>query len=107
MALTPDWNEGRGLLDLLERFTGRKDWDDPAILMAAYEQHNAEVRQTVPQRRLLEWHATEGWAPLCRALGVSAPDTPFPWVNRRRTGDSKIRLDDPAGDCVELFELYK
>lgn len=83
MALAPDWNEGRGLLDLLERFTGGKYWDDPATLQAAYERHNAEVRQTVPQHRLLEWQATGGWAPLCSALSVPVPDLPFPWVNRR------------------------
>ncbi|MBI1879901.1 MAG: hypothetical protein HYR94_17050 [Chloroflexi bacterium] len=83
MALAPDWNEGRGLLDLLEQFTAGKPWDDPATLQATYERHNAEVRQTVPRCRLLEWRATEGWAPLCRALGVPVPDLPFPWVNRR------------------------
>jgi hypothetical protein len=83
MAVAPDWNEGRGLLDLLERFTGSKHWDDPATLMAAYERHNAEVRQTIPPHRLLEWQASDGWAPLCRALGVPVPDMPFPWTNRR------------------------
>jgi hypothetical protein len=83
MALAPDWNEGRGLLDLLQQFTGSKYWDDPATLMAAYERHNAMVRQTIPPHRLLEWQATEGWEPLCRALGVPVPDEPFPWVNRR------------------------
>jgi hypothetical protein len=83
MALAPDWNEGRGLLDLLERFTGAKHWDDPATMMAAYERHNAGVRKTVPQRRLLEWRAAEGWAPICRALGMPVPDLPFPWINRR------------------------
>lgn len=83
MALAPSWNEGRGLLALLERFTGTKDWDYPATMMAAYERHNAKVRQTVPSHRLLEWHATQGWEPICRALGVPVPDLPFPWVNRR------------------------
>lgn len=83
MALAPDWNEGRGLLDLLERFTGTKDWDDAVTMMAAYERHNDEVRKIVPRHQLLEWHAEEGWAPICRALGVSVPDLPFPWTNRR------------------------
>ena len=82
-ALAPDWNEGRNLLDLLERFTGTEQWDDPAMLMAAYERHNAEVRQTVPPNRLLEWRATEGWGPICHALGLPVPDFPFPWTNRR------------------------
>jgi hypothetical protein len=83
MALVPDWNEGCGLVGLLERFKGSKQWDDPATLMTAYDRHNAEVRQTVPPHRLLEWCATEGWVPLCRTLGVLVPDLPFPWTNRR------------------------
>lgn len=83
MALAPDWNEGRGLVDLLERFTGSKHWDDQATLMAAYERHNAAVRHIVPSHRLLEWRATEGWAPICRALDLPVPALPFPWTNRR------------------------
>lgn len=83
MSLAPDWNEGRGFLDLLERFTGTARWDDPATMMAAYERHNAEVRRLAPPQRLLEWRATDGWQPICRALGLSAPDLPFPWVNQR------------------------
>ncbi|HEU0295346.1 MAG TPA: sulfotransferase, partial [Anaerolineales bacterium] len=82
-ALAPDWKEGHSLLDLLERFTGNTHWDDPATLMAAYERHSDEVRQTVPPKKLLVWNALEGWAPLCRALNLPVPDDPFPWVNRR------------------------
>lgn len=83
MALASDWNEGRGLLELLERFTGSQQWDDPATLQAAYERHNAGVRETVSRHRLLEWQAAEGWEPICRALDLPVPDRPFPWVNRR------------------------
>jgi hypothetical protein len=83
MALAPDWSEGRGFLDLLERFTGTTRWDDPATMIAAYERHNAEVRRLAPPERLLEWRATDGWQPICDALGLSVPDRPFPWVNQR------------------------
>ena len=83
MSLAPDWSEGRGFLDLLERFTGTPQWDDPATMMAAYERHNAEVRRDVPPQRLLEWRATDGWRPICQALGLPVPDMPFPWVNQR------------------------
>jgi hypothetical protein len=83
LALAPEWSEGRDLVDLFERFTGTTRWDDEATLMAAYEQHNAEVRATIPPQRLLEWNAKEGWEPLCRALGKPVPDQPFPWTNRR------------------------
>lgn len=83
MALSPEWNEGRGLLDLLERFTGTKHWDDQLTMIAAYERYNAEVRKAVPPHRLLEWRASEGWEPICRALGLPMPNFPFPWTNRR------------------------
>jgi Sulfotransferase domain len=83
MALSPKWKDGRGLPDLLERFTGTKHWDDQTTMMAAYERYNTEVRKTVPRHRLLEWHASEGWEPICRALGLPIPTIPFPWTNRR------------------------
>lgn len=83
MALADDWKDGRDLLTLLERFTGAKQWDDPATLMAAYERHNEEVRKNVPANQLLEWRAEQGWEPLCRALDVPIPEEEFPWVNRR------------------------
>jgi hypothetical protein len=83
MAREPGWKEGRGLVDLIELFTGTEQWDDPAAMMAAYEHYNAEVRRTAPAQRLLEWRAPDGWAPICRALELPIPDIPFPWTNRR------------------------
>jgi hypothetical protein len=82
-ALAPEWDEGRGLVDLFERFTGSRQWDNPAVLQAAYRRHNSAVRETIPRHRLLEWQVTEGWSPICQALGLPVPDMPFPWVNRR------------------------
>ena len=82
-ALEPGWREGNGLLDLLERFAGTKRWDDAATMTAAYERHNAEVRRSAPPGRLLVWRASEGWEPICRALGLPVPEAPFPWTNRR------------------------
>lgn len=82
-ALEPGWKEGRGLLDLLERFTGTKEWDNAGTMMAAYERHNAAVRSSAPPGQLLEWRATEGWKPICRALRLPVPEIPFPWTNRR------------------------
>lgn len=83
LSLAPDWDGGHGFRALLERFTGTPQWNDPSTLMAAYERHNAAVRQTIPPDRLLEWRAIDGWAPICQALGVPVPDWPFPWTNRR------------------------
>jgi len=83
MALAPDWDHGTGLVDLLECLTGTKDWNDPATLMAAYERHNAEVRESIPASRLLEWNPAQGWEPICQTLRLPVPDMPFPWVNKR------------------------
>jgi hypothetical protein len=83
MALAPDWNEGSHLVDLFERFTGTKQWDNPDVLKAAYDRHNAEVRATIPSHRLVDWRAAQGWEPICRALNLPVPDFPFPWTNRR------------------------
>jgi len=73
------------------RFTTRLD--DRAAAIAAYERHNADVRKRAPNERLLEWSAREGWAPLCRALGVSVPEEPFPHANS--TEEFLARLPAP------------
>lgn len=82
-ALASDWTDGRDLLDLLSRFVRSPDWDDPSLLMAAYERHAEEVRRTAPADRLIEWRAADGWSPLCEALRVDVPAEDFPWTNRR------------------------
>jgi hypothetical protein len=83
MSLASDWTMGRDLARLLERFTGTKAWNDPNVLMAAYDRHNDAVRRSTPKHRLLDWRAEDGWAPICSALDVAAPAEPFPWTNRR------------------------
>jgi hypothetical protein len=50
-------------------------------MIAAYLRHNATVKATIAPERLLVFNPAEGWAPLCRFLGVTAPETPFPHVN--------------------------
>jgi len=73
----------RALVDDLfaTRFT--PDIRDRDASVAAFERHNARVRREVPRERLLEWRAREGWGPLAAALGLPAPDEPFPRVNTR------------------------
>jgi hypothetical protein len=83
MARAPDWNGGRGLLTLFERFAGREHWDDPKTLKIAYERHNRDVRTTIPRFRLVEWQPTDGWSPICNALEMPVPDSPFQWTNKR------------------------
>ncbi len=61
------------------RFTA--DIGDRDAAMAAYERHNAEVRATAPPDRLLDWRPSDGWGPICDALGLPVPDEPFPLTN--------------------------
>lgn len=57
------------------------NWSDEDDAKRAYEAHNANVRATVPNERLVDWQPGDGWEPICHALGMPVPDTPFPHVN--------------------------
>jgi hypothetical protein len=61
------------------RFT--PDWRDETAAKRAYDLHNETVRATVPADRLVDWQPSEGWEPICAALRVAVPDSPFPHVN--------------------------
>ncbi|HLK60152.1 MAG TPA: sulfotransferase [Chthonomonadaceae bacterium] len=81
------------------RFT--MDLGNAEACKAAFDQHNAKVRATVPPHRLLEWRASDGWKPLCTALGLPIPDEPFPRVNTReewaaRNSPVHSEVDMPA-----------
>jgi hypothetical protein len=64
----------------IAQLVGSSDRDSK---IAAYEQHNAEVREWIRPDRLLVFDVREGWEPLCRFLNVPIPDTPFPRFNSR------------------------
>lgn len=62
-----------------KRFT--PNWTDEAEASRAYEQHNAEVRVTIPADRLIDYRTGDGWNPICEKLGLPIPSEPFPHVN--------------------------
>ena len=70
--------------DMLRIGLGVADPSDKMTMIAVYERHNAAVRAGAPPGRLLEWKATDGWAPLAAHLGVPVPGEPFPWANARK-----------------------
>ena len=67
---------------VMERIFGGRV-DDRAHVVRVFEQHVAEVRDSIPAERLLVFNVGEGWAPLCQFLGCPVPDEPFPQVNER------------------------
>ena len=66
---------------------------EEATAKAAFERHNAEVRKRAPANRLVEWRATDGWGPLCAALGVPVPAEPFPVSNTSEQFRARANLD--------------
>ena len=58
--------------------------------MAVYERHCEEVRRDVPEGRLIEWQAGEGWEPICAGLGLPVPTTPFPHENTSADFSGKV-----------------
>ncbi len=57
--------------------------EDRAAALAHYQQHIEEVKAAVPPDKLLIFTVDQGWAPLCKFLGVPVPESPFPNVNDR------------------------
>lgn len=72
------------------------NWDDPDSAKLAYLQHNAEVRESIPAHRLVEWHPGDDWGPLCAALRRPEPDAPFPHVNSTQEFRLMAGLDEPG-----------
>ena len=50
-------------------------------LYKTYQEHNALIRELVPKERLLEYHVSQGWGPLCEFLGKEVPPRPMPSGN--------------------------
>ncbi len=76
---------------LEKRFT--PNWTDEKEAKAAYERHNATVRETVPASRLVEWKPGDGWEPICKALKLPVPTEPFPHVNSTDEFRAMVGLD--------------
>ena len=58
-------------------------FEDRARTIKLFNEHIAEVQQTVPPEKLLVFRVQDGWEPLCQFLDVPMPDRPFPHVNDR------------------------
>ena len=71
-AIYPHWTDG--VTESVER--------------AFFESHNRRVLEHAERderfkRRFLAWRVQDGWEPLCEALDLPVPDTPFPHENKR------------------------
>ena len=85
-----------GLIIARDTFAGNFS---KANAIAAFERHNAEVRQRIPEDRLLVFEAKQGWEPLCAHLGVPAPDEKFPHVNDRQEFQTHAQKGRELSGC--------
>jgi len=62
---------------------------DAESAKSAFSAHIERVKAGVAPERLLVWEVSQGWEPLCHALGLPVPDEPFPRTNS--TAEFKAR----------------
>jgi hypothetical protein len=79
------------------RFGG--DIHNKERLIRTFNEHNDEVRRTIPPERLLVYDVRQGWEPLCAFLHVAVPPGPMP--NENSTDNfgrtiSRLASGDPA-----------
>lgn len=63
------------------QFQGR--FLDKPFVKTIWENHIAEVKNTVPADKLLVYDVRDGWAPLCDFLNIPLPDGKLPHLNKR------------------------
>jgi hypothetical protein len=66
---------------VIDRSLGGKTDRDSVI--AAFEAHEAAVKEAMPADNLLVFQAADGWGPLCEFLGKPVPSVPYPRSNSR------------------------
>lgn len=62
---------------------------DARAAKSSFVAHIERVRAAIPSERLLVWEVSQGWEPICDALGLPVPDEPFPRSNS--TAEFKAR----------------
>ncbi len=81
VAMQQQGNEWMDAMRTLMRERFSDQLTDRAAMIAAFEKHNEAVRAGVPEERLLEWTASDGWEPICERLGLPVPNESFPKTN--------------------------
>ena len=58
-------------------------FEDKAFAEKFWNDHIADVKANVPADKLLVYDVRDGWAPLCKFLGVAEPKDPLPHLNKK------------------------
>jgi hypothetical protein len=90
-----DLSAHHAMANVLFENTFTPSWQQEHAAKSAFLAHNERVRASVPANRLVEYRPGDGWGPLCEALGVPEPDTPYPHVNTTEDFRQMAGLDQP------------
>ena len=82
------------ITDLIANTTFGARPTDREHAIAVFNAYEADVKASVPADRLLVFHASDGWEPLCRFLGKPVPAIPYPRTNTK--DDFVTRFKQPA-----------
>jgi hypothetical protein len=82
-----------GLHGLMRNWAGFDEDLSEQQARTRYDEHYAEVVATVPEDRLVLWHPSDGWAPLCERLGIPEPDEDPAHANT--STEFRARFDQP------------
>ncbi len=102
-VVDPKW---RGYTNMMDTMWQRLELAGQQVtaeqMVAGMERYHEEVRQTVPEDRLLVWSVGDGWEPLCEFLGDAVPDEPFPHLN-----DSKMFAERVIDGTIHILGEWR
>jgi len=70
--------------EIITQQTFSKITDDMDHALKVFARRIEEVKQTIPESRLLIYQVSEGWEPLCNFLDIPVPDEDFPRTNSKK-----------------------
>jgi len=73
------------------------DIDDADAMKREFIAWNERARAEADPDRLVVWRASDGWGPICAALGVPVPDEPFPVTNTTAEFQAMMAAGGPPG----------
>jgi hypothetical protein len=79
---------------ILERIPAHLD--ERVAMTDFFQAHTRAVITRIAPERLLVYRVGDGWEPLCRFLGMTQPDAPFPCENSRAEFIDRVRAEQSA-----------
>ena len=70
------------------------------------------IKENVDKSRLVEWHPSDGWKPVCQALRLPSPEISFPYreelyFNKQRLLDNGDRWEMEIQRTLEYLYKFK